>query len=237
MDHATSIILSLQVAPPLGGAPRLRQRSHTYPRVSIYQPILSASLSLFEYSLRSLIFLYTVPPMLSSLFVRLRTVFLCCTFTYYLPAKCTFHSQDPLSTLPPLFSLSSFSPVSSRFTETSVPPANKINASISCIFAFDENVETRGLLALRVLSISPSFLLSRLCDRAPKPMAAREEIFKTTALVSLDTIRSTIYGVPFDKTKPFVYVHIPFTNSTRTIEPSDSLYRIVQKSTVHGYRK
>lgn len=88
-----------------------------------------------------------------------------------------------------------------------------------------------------VLSISPSFLLSRLCDRAPKPMAAREEIFKTTALVSLDTIRSTIYGVPFDKTKPFVYVHIPFTNSTRTIEPSDSLYRIVQKSTVHGYRK
>lgn len=46
MDHATSIILSLQVAPPLGGAPRLRQRSHTYPRVSIYQPILSLSLPL-----------------------------------------------------------------------------------------------------------------------------------------------------------------------------------------------
>lgn len=172
MDHATSIILSLQVAPPLGGAPRLRQRSHTYPRVSIYQPILSTSLSLplYEYSLRSLIFLYTVPPMLSSLFVRLRSVFLCCTFTYYLPAKCTFHSQDPLSTLPPLFSLSSFSPVSSRFTETSVPPANKINASVSCIFAFDENVETLtrpvGSSGSVNFSILPSLSLMRLSTEA-----------------------------------------------------------------------
>lgn len=135
--------------------------AHISPCFHLPTHSLCLSLSLFEYSLRSLIFLYTVPPMLSSLFVRLRTVFLCCTFTYYLPAKCTFHSQDPLSTLPPLFSLSSFSPVSSRFTETSVPPANKINASISCIFAFDENVETRGLLALRFCQfLRPSFSLA-----------------------------------------------------------------------------
>lgn len=108
--------------------------------------------------------------MLSSLFVRLRSVFLCCTFTYYLPAKCTFHSQDPLSTLPPLFSLSSFSPVSSRFTETSVPPANKINASVSCIFAFDENVETLtrpvGSSGSVNFSILPSLSLMRSSTEA-----------------------------------------------------------------------
>lgn len=39
-------------------------------------------------------------------------------YAYYLPAKCTFHSRDFLSTLPPLFSLhSSPFPISSRFPE------------------------------------------------------------------------------------------------------------------------
>lgn len=144
--------------------------AHISPCFHLPTHSLPLSLPLYEYSLRSLIFLYTVPPMLSSLFVRLRSVFLCCAFTYYLPAKCTFHSQDPLSTLPLLFSLSSFSPVSSRFTETSVPPANKINASVSCIFAFDENVETLtrpvGSSGSVNFSILPSLSLMRSSTEA-----------------------------------------------------------------------
>lgn len=87
------------------------------------QAILSLSLPRSRVS-APLLFSYTpfrqcVVSLSLSLYLILHRACLPSSFyAYYLPAKCTFHSRDFLSTLPPLFSLhSSPFPISSRFPE------------------------------------------------------------------------------------------------------------------------
>lgn len=86
------------------------------------QAILSLSLSCLAYPLHSYFPIHRFANVIVSLSLVLRRASLPSSYyAYYLPAKCTFHSRDFLSTLPPLFSLhlSPF-PISSRFPETSV---------------------------------------------------------------------------------------------------------------------
>lgn len=86
------------------------------------QAILSLSLSRLAYPLHSYFPIHRFANVIVSLSLVLRRASLPSSYyAYYLPAKCTFHSRDFLSTLPPLFSLhSSPFPISSRFPETSV---------------------------------------------------------------------------------------------------------------------
>lgn len=180
-------------------------RTYTYPRVSIHSTKpFSLSPSLSSRIRSTLIFLHTVSPMYRlslSLSLILHRAFLPSSFyAYYLPAKCTFHSRDFLSTLPPLFFLhSSPFPISSRFPDRRniCSPRPRLNTG--------SNIRYYRSGKTTLVETFRNFrqFLDRFFFPISKPMPAREQIFKATALVSSDKVLATPFSFFRQETKPF----------------------------------